>query len=64
MLKFQFSQNANPKSQMTVLEAGRPSPSLVLVQLSSKSTVKYSNSTIKCVIDEVVNILTVFLNAC
>ena len=32
-----LSQNANPESQMPVLEARRPSPSLGLVKLSSKS---------------------------
>ena len=32
-----ISQNANPESQMPVLEARRPSPSLGLVKLSSKS---------------------------
>ena len=30
-------QNANPESQMPVLETRRPSPSLGLVKLSSKS---------------------------
>ena len=32
-----ISQNVNPDSQMPVLEARRPSPSLGLVKLSSKS---------------------------
>ena len=39
-------------------------PSLDLFKLSSKSTVKYSNSTFKFVIEEVFNILTVSFNAC
>ena len=32
-----ISKNANPESQMPVLEARRPSPSLGLVKLRSKS---------------------------
>ena len=63
-VEISISQNVNPKSQMPVFEAHRPSPNLGLVKLSSKSAVKYSNSTIKSVIDEVVNILTVSFNAC
>ena len=43
-VEISISQNANPKmakSQMPVLEARRPSPSLGLVKLSS--TVKFNN---------------------
>ena len=63
-VEISISQNANPKNQMPVLEARRPSLNLGLVKLSSKSTVKYSNSIIKSVINKVVNILTVSFNVC
>ena len=50
---------------MLVLEARRPSPSLAglgLVKLSSKSNNQIQQ--LKSVIDEVVNILTIFFNVC
>ena len=52
------------KVKCRYLWARRSSPSLGLFKLSSKSTVKYSNSTFKFVIEEVFNILTVSFNAC
>ena len=61
---FNLSKCQPKKSNASTMQAHRSGPSLGLVKLSSKSTVEYSNSTIKFVIDKVFNILTVSFNAC